>query len=361
MDLKFATMDEALNWMIEEELDKFFSTRRSAPTVKVFNCCLNNESTTRNPKKTKKVLTCLARITMKEVELCNCTNPKVDRCMNPSRVIQVKGCTKHSHAIEKRNLRLSKKTKDRVADLLRSGLRSDVVLERYFDSSNENSNSKPVTMADINGIINAYNLHGYDSKASEVQNVTAFMGDPSFRGFNFGKLFDMSAMPEDVKSKVVSTSGYFLLCYASDAMIRRFRNHPTTIAIDGTHNTNAAKYILITIMIFDSRSEGSPAFQCLVENENKSVFSDALRVLNALAPDACSNVKVLLSDSSHTFINSWRAVANSNVTWSACHWHLERSWAKHIKNPQMYQDIKNLRYITRSQDFSMEWTRIKTK
>lgn len=100
------------------------------------------------------------RITMKEVELCNCTNPKVDRCMNPSRVIQVKGCTKHSHAIEKRNLRLSKKTKDRVADLLRSGLRSDVVLERYFDSSNENSNSKPVTMADINGIINAYNLHG---------------------------------------------------------------------------------------------------------------------------------------------------------------------------------------------------------
>jgi hypothetical protein len=95
---------------------------------------------------------------------------------------------------------------------------------------------------------------GYDGKASEVRNVSNLLIDPSFRGFNYGKKFDVASMPEDIVGKVIETSGYFLLTYASPEMIQRFHDHPTIVSIDGTHGTNASKFVLITIVVFGNQT-----------------------------------------------------------------------------------------------------------
>lgn len=60
----------------------------------------------------------------------------------------------------------------------------------------------------------------------------------------------MDVLPLNVQEKVVETNGAFLICFADEQMLETFRNHPTTISIDGTHGTCSAKFILISILVF---------------------------------------------------------------------------------------------------------------
>lgn len=173
LEMKFKTMNDALKWMMDEEMDKFFITRRSSATRRVFHCFQNHESTSRKVKKTKKVMRCSARIVMRDLEMCNCNNHKGERCLNPTRVVLVQGCIKHSHSMERSKLRLSKRTKDRVAELLRFGLSSNEVLEWFFNPANEDTNSRPLTKTDIHEVMRAHKYRGDDLTASEVPNNTA--------------------------------------------------------------------------------------------------------------------------------------------------------------------------------------------
>ncbi|TRY75488.1 hypothetical protein TCAL_14550 [Tigriopus californicus] len=101
----------------------------------------------------------------------------------------------------------------------------------------------------------------------------------------------MDIMPLAVRNKTVETKGQFLICYATADMINRFQDYPTIVAIDGTHKTCGAGYHLVTVLVFDARGEGTPVFQCLMETENKAVFSVALKTLQSVAPNACTNVR----------------------------------------------------------------------
>ncbi len=78
------------------------------------------------------------------------------------------------------------------------------------------------------------------------------------------------------------------------------------------------------LVFIDARGEGAPAFQCLVESENEVGISAALRVLKKIAPEACRATRVLLTDISHVFVNSWKSVINSNVKISISGWHLQK-------------------------------------
>lgn len=364
IEIEFSTMDEALAWRFDEEHDRYFSIRQSRKNFKHFHCSQKHEGKKQERvKNSKKVHNCPAKFMFNQRRLCHCdiSSTTQERCSSYKDVVQVRGCLEHSHPLERRNIHLSKKTKDNIVDLLKSGLQTSVILEKHFPPSRENPTSKPVTADDIYRLEKTNNLQGYNSKVSEVENLTALMSGLSFRGFNYGHKFEMSHFSEDVQAKVVNTDGQFLICYASPEMIERFKNHPFTVAIDGTHGTNASKFILISVNVMDSRGEGSPIFQCLVESENQKIFSSALRILKSLAPEACSQTRVLLTDLSHTFINSWREVINPDVTWSPCHWHLERSWARHIQNSRILSEIKNLRRIANREDFLNEASKIKMK
>lgn len=157
-------------------------------------------------------------------------------------------------------------------------------------------------------------------------------------------------LANDVRQKVVETQGKFLVCYSTPEKITRFRENPTTIAIDGTHKTCGAGYHLVTVLVFggllilelnfillqnlsrlnlfflDSLGEGTLVCQCLMESENKALCSIALNELKSLAPEACSAVECILSD-----INAWREIISVDVIWSDCHWHLEKSCRSILK------------------------------
>ncbi len=71
----------------------------------------------------------------------------------------VSGCLKHSHDLERRNIRISRKTKDFIAHLLSQGVEPKVVIENYF-ARDLDPKSKPVTYADVLNIQKQYKLQG---------------------------------------------------------------------------------------------------------------------------------------------------------------------------------------------------------
>ncbi|XP_059088130.1 uncharacterized protein LOC131884377 isoform X2 [Tigriopus californicus] len=256
LNLLFDSMDEALNWRVENQLDRYFSFKGSKSTrgvlgaYRYLRCNQNVKDKIAGAKKSKKAYLCSARITFNQTEMCCCPDPQSDLCLNAKQQVKVYGCVAHSHPMGRKNIRLSKIVKDRTASLLSSGITSEVVIDKYMSINDLDPQSKPVTYDDIYRIKKSLNLEGYDGKASEVRNVSNLLIDPSFRGFNYGKKFDVASMPEDIVGKVIETSGYFLLTYASPEMIQRFHDHPTIVSIDGTHGTNASKFVLITIVVF---------------------------------------------------------------------------------------------------------------
>lgn len=96
------------------------------------------------------------RIIFNQVEVCLCeADNDSDWCHTAQFKILAYGCVAHSHPIEPKNLRLSEVEKTRVAQMLQSGLRSDVILDKYVPMS---ANSKPLTYDDIYRIRKACNL-----------------------------------------------------------------------------------------------------------------------------------------------------------------------------------------------------------
>ncbi|XP_059097457.1 uncharacterized protein LOC131891806 [Tigriopus californicus] len=361
VELDVETMAVALEWFHSQEHDRFFCKESCRPSLRIFRCSQRTKKTSRVVKHTKKIYDCSAKIIFRQATLCQCEDTTTEICRNEKPRVLIYGCLSHCHPIERKNIRLSKVTKDHALNLLQSGLRHGVIIEKYFAPINDEPDHKLVVPADLYRIEKTANLHGYDHKLSEVANVSAMLLTPSFLAFNFGEKFSKTGFPHGLQDKLVETSGSFLLCYASEPMLQRFQRHPTVVAIDGTHGTNASKFIMISINVFGPRGEGIPVFQCLVQSENQAVFSVALQVLKSKVPHACAQVKILLSDTSHSFINAWRDAINSNVLWSVCHWHLEKSWTRKFTHNDMLNDIKGLRQIGGQDQFTTELLRIQTK
>ncbi|XP_059083696.1 uncharacterized protein LOC131880975 isoform X2 [Tigriopus californicus] len=314
-------MSDALEWWAANEMDRFFSFKGCKRGSKIAHCSQNVQDKRASTKKTKKVFHCSAKIIFNQAEVCQCedANADGDWCHNAQFKILAYGCLAHSHPIEPRKLRLSEVEKRRVIQMLQSGLRSDVILDKFVPQS---ANSKPLTYDDVYRIRKACHRLGGTSegRVSEVENVTALLAEPAFRSFNFGSKFEVMEFPADVTGKVVETSGHFLITWASAIMLDHFRAHPTIISIHGSAGTNSSKFVLISILIFDSNGEGCPILQALAENESQTVVSAALNVLKSLVPEACAKVTTILTDAHPTYINAWRELIHSDVVWSVVHW-----------------------------------------
>ncbi|TRY75047.1 hypothetical protein TCAL_16802 [Tigriopus californicus] len=98
-----------------------------------------------------------------------------------------------------------------------------------------------------------------------------------------------------------------VIVYASDEMILEFGKNPTTIFIDGTHGTNQSRFVLVSILVSDSRGEGMPIMEVIAEGESTSCLVPAFQILKELAPDAMKHTKVMCPPSNvcaHTYICS---------------------------------------------------------
>ncbi len=70
-----------------------------------------------------------------------------------------------------------------------------------------------------------------------------------FPAFNLGRQFNSSLIPSHLCHKIIDADGHFVLYYASRGMLDKFADHPTCVALDGTHGTNTSKYILMSLLV----------------------------------------------------------------------------------------------------------------
>ncbi|TRY68822.1 hypothetical protein TCAL_06189 [Tigriopus californicus] len=175
--LQFDSMTEALNWRLENQLDRYFSLKSAKNSngtpgsYRIMRCNQNVKDRIASSKKSKKAYDCAAKVIFNQKEVCVCENHELVECSNVKQQVLVYGCIEHSHPIERNKIRLSKVAKDRASELIASGVPSDVVLKEYRSMHEQDPESKPLKYEDIYRIKKMCKLKGYGGK--NVQDITA--------------------------------------------------------------------------------------------------------------------------------------------------------------------------------------------
>lgn len=158
---------------------------------------------------------------------------------------------------------------------------------------------RPVSMIDIQNVRrNVLYQNTLDLSKSEKSNVLDCLTWKSVRAYNLDAYY-----PEDVISnqKHVDTNGKLLIMLMSENQRKLFRKHPYTLLLDGTHCTNRSKFILISGLILNSRFEGSPILQAIVESENSESLGKVFEVLKSLEPEAFGKINSVVTDLAPAF------------------------------------------------------------
>ena len=134
-----------------------------------------------------------------------------------------------------------------------------------------------------------------DLTKSPEQNILLCVQWESIRGFNLEKIHPREAFTDEVAQKFVDTKGKTFFMNMSQSQREIFRRFPETLLIDGTHGTNQSKYILVSGLVLNSRFEGTPVFQTVMETENMDCITKALSILRQLEFDACDKVKNVIT------------------------------------------------------------------
>ncbi|TRY68665.1 hypothetical protein TCAL_06191 [Tigriopus californicus] len=187
ISLKFDSMAEAEQWRLGNELDRYFSFKSGQKFYRVLHCSQNVKDKMAGSKKSKKIFNCDAKIFYSQRELCLCDNHESEWCWNLKQQVLVYGCLEHSHPIERNKIRLSKIVKDRAAELIASGVPSDVVLKEYLAQHEQDPNSKPLAYSDVYQIKKRCKLKGYDGKGVKHEKSSDLPCGSAFKGPFFEK------------------------------------------------------------------------------------------------------------------------------------------------------------------------------
>ncbi|GFT58253.1 uncharacterized protein NPIL_273371 [Nephila pilipes] len=98
-----------------------------------------------------------------------------------------------------------------------------------------------------------------------------------------------------------------------------------TICLDFTHGMNAYGFDLATILVLDDKREGFPAAFILSNRQDSKALSVAFA---AIKEHVNISPKVMMTDDTESFLNSWRTVFGVPEKRLLCTWHVDRSWRK---------------------------------
>ena len=98
--------------------------------------------------------------------------------------------------------------------------------------------------------------------------------------------------------------------------------------------------------------------QAVMDSENQSGIEEMLHILKREEPDACSQTQLIMSDLAKSFYNAWRSVIGEKARHSTCSWHVERAWEKNIKNSSLLSHVKDLRVVTKEEEFIMKLNKL---
>ena len=134
-----------------------------------------------------------------------------------------------------------------------------------------------------------------DLSKSEKSNVLDLLGEEEICAYSLGTFYPDIELPPEVSQKQVDTRG-LLIMVMNPNQRKLFRKYPFTLLFDGTHCTNRAKFILVSGLILNSRYEGSPIFQAIVESENSESLNQIFQVLKKMEPQAFRKINSVVTD-----------------------------------------------------------------
>mgnify|MGYP001368881566 CR=1 FL=1 len=111
--------------------------------------------------------------------------------------------------------------------------------------------------------------------------------------------FKNDELPPEVQEKIIDTKRPCIVM-ASDPMLERLKQHPTTLYLDATHNTNNLKCQLIDGHVLDDYEMSFPVGLCIAQSEDSDAAGALFRTWMDLGIDL-SSVKVILSDMSKVY------------------------------------------------------------
>ena len=215
------------------------------------------------------------------------------------------GCFKHSdHTREKRFLRISAKTKEKIVELHRLGVPPEEIKRKHFDLSEEteeNNNEdstgpqnqggrvdKPLTKQDVKRICRK-NLPNPDTRNWGKPEAMFFLLEKSdVHLFNFASVIeDQEAYLNDTtRKKFHPTEGdRFLFFRMSDFGRKMFRANPHQLFVDGTFKCCNEDIVRVNWVVLDRRGEGVIIATGMVKTEREDLLTLCLEKMFELEPE----------------------------------------------------------------------------
>lgn len=95
--------------------------------------------------------------------------------------------------------------------------------------------------------------------------------------------------------------------------------------------------------------------QATMESENEAGMKEMLKILKREEPEPCTKTEMVMTDLARAFYNAWLAIMGPKAMHCNCLWHVDRAWEKNIKVDQLLLQLKELRVLTKEEEFEMTY------
>ena len=101
--------------------------------------------------------------------------------------------------------------------------------------------------------------------------------------------------------------------------------------------------------------------QALMGSENEAGMREMLKILKREEPEASGKTEMVMTDLARAFYNAWLAIIGPKAKHCNCVWHVDRSWEKNIKIEELLSQLKELRVVTKEDEFHMMYSHLETE
>jgi hypothetical protein len=304
----FASLDEAVKWLYDHELDAIFrlerdSSRKNRSIYRKYVC---RRAGRYEPKKntTKKNTSCGANIVLRTSD----------------DGVKMQSQLSHTHA-ELEFWVMSDKQKFEIITPLQAGVSRARIMQKIIGKSSDHDVGRSVTT--IWHLDKKHVKQDIDTKVADSVNVYKLLIEKEdWRAFNLRLHYGQP--PAYLSHKEVETGPNSVFMFSmSDNQQEVFCQNPRVLMMDSTHGTNRHGLLLLTGSVLDERGTNVDVFQAMISTENEDQVTSALKIMKSMEPEACSNVDTLTSDLNRATVNSFKDVINPNVNFVTCGWHVK--------------------------------------
>ena len=207
------------------------------------------------------------------------------------------GCFRHeNHEREKRFLRMSLKSKEKMVDYHRLGVPPEVIKQKHFALSDDNNNpddqeeekiDKPATMRDVKRICRKALPNPDTQNWPKAEAMMFLLEQDDVHLFNYGSVVENQEafLNDNTRKKFCPTDRDRFIFFRMSTFGRRmFRENPYQIFVDGTFKCCNEELIRVNWMTLDRRGEGVIIATAVVTSERQDLLELCLQKMLELEP-----------------------------------------------------------------------------